>query len=286
MDTKGLALHGADPFRLSETHAAMALFPASSPVPSPPLLRAGPRIESVDALRGLAMVWMTIFHFCFDLSHFGYWPQDFRADPFWTVQRTVIVSLFLFCAGLGQALAWSQNVAWARFWRRWGQIAFCALLVSAGSYLMFPNSFIHFGVLHGMAVMLLIVRCTAGWGAGLWLAGALALAAPWLGGWLLAGPAAAWAPAFNGGSLNWLGVVTRKPFTEDYVPVLPWLGVMWWGTAAGQWALQRRAGWLYAGLPKAVRPLVLLGRWSLSYYMLHQPVLIGTLLAVGWLAGR
>ena len=68
----------------------------------------------VDALRGLAMVWMTVFHFCFDLSHFGLWPQNFRADPFWTVQRTAIVSLFLFCAGLGQAMALHQGQGWGR----------------------------------------------------------------------------------------------------------------------------------------------------------------------------
>lgn len=33
------------------------------------------------------------------------------------------------------------------------------------------------------------------------------------------------------------------------------------------------------------RPLVVLGRWSLSFYMLHQPVLIGGLLAVQLLKG-
>ena len=33
-------------------------------------------------------------------------------------------------------------------------------------------------------------------------------------------------------------------------------------------------------------PLAVLGRWSLSYYMLHQPVLIGGLMAWLWFAGR
>ena len=48
---------------------------------------------------------------------------------------------------------------------------------------VFPRSWIYFGVLHGMAVMLLICRATAPWGRGLWLAGALAVGlaqlAPW-----------------------------------------------------------------------------------------------------------
>ena len=35
------------------------------------------RFDALDALRGLAIVWMTVFHFCFDLSDLRYWPQNF-----------------------------------------------------------------------------------------------------------------------------------------------------------------------------------------------------------------
>lgn len=246
---------------------------------------AGARYAGLDVLRGLAMVWMTAFHFCFDLAYFGWWRQDFLHDPFWTGQRTAIVSLFLLCVGLGQALAWQQAVSWPRFLRRWGQIAGCALLVSAGSYLMFPRSFIHFGVLHGVAVMLLVARFSAGWRVRwLWLAGALALAMPWLAGWWLRGPLIDAAPALNGRALNWLGLVTRKPFTEDYVPVFPWLGVVWWGMALGRWRLRRPALPLAGPVAGVAAPLAWLGRHSLSYYMLHQPVMIGALSLLAWLA--
>ena len=131
------------------------------------------RFDSIDALRGVAIVWMTLFHFSFDLNYFGFVRQNFYDDPFWTWQRTLIVSLFLFCAGLGQAIAVQQGQSWARFWRRWAQVAGCAVLVSVGSWFMFPNSFIYFGVLHGIAVMLILVRLTAGWGRWLWLAKSL-----------------------------------------------------------------------------------------------------------------
>ncbi|ART48187.1 hypothetical protein CBP33_08695 [Acidovorax carolinensis] len=244
------------------------------------------RYDSVDALRGFAMLWMTVFHFCFDLRHFGYWPQNFRADPFWTLQRTAIVSLFLFCAGLGQAIALQQGQGWARFGRRWLQIAGCALLVTLSSFVMFPQSFIYFGVLHGMTVMLLVARCTAGWGRWLWPAGLLALALPWCAQLLLTGVWEEWAPLLNARALNWLGLVSRKPFTEDYVPVLPWLGVLWWGLAAGQWMLSRSAHWVPRKVPPFLRPLASLGRWSLSYYMVHQPVMIGGLMALGWVLNR
>ncbi|RYF66062.1 MAG: DUF1624 domain-containing protein [Comamonadaceae bacterium] len=242
------------------------------------------RMEAVDALRGIAMLWMTVFHFCFDLSHFGYWAQDFRSDPVWTVQRTLIVSLFLICAGMGQALASANGLGWARFSRRWLQVVGAALLVTAGSAIMFPRTFIYFGVLHGMAVMLLVARLSAPAGRWLWPAGVVALALPSVAGWALSGPLAGAADVFNSRALNWLGLVTRKPFTEDYVPVLPWLGVMWWGVASGQWLLRHRPHWLGMPLPRSMGWLPALGRHSLSYYLLHQPVMICAIMAWAALA--
>lgn len=246
------------------------------------------RLDRLDALRGLAVVWMAAFHFCFDLNHFGLWspPQRFLSDPFWTWQRTAIVTLFLCCAGLGQAAALQARLDARRFWRRWAQVAACALLVSLGSALMFPRSWISFGVLHGVAMMLLLLRLGVmpwlqrrpkadGRGTVLLLAaGALALVLPRL-----------WQhPVFDSRWGWWTGLVTRLPVTEDYVPVLPWLGVMLWGLALGRHLLARRPAVLGGALPAALQPLAVLGRWSLSFYMLHQPVLIGLISA--WLALR
>ncbi len=225
-------------------------------------------------MRGAAIVWMAVFHFGFDLAHFRLIDADFHRDPFWLHQRTAIVSLFLFCVGLGQAVATAHQPSWPRFWRRWGQVAGCALLVSAGSAVMFPGSWISFGVLHGIAVMLILARLSAGWGRWLWLLGLVAL--------LL--PQAIQSPFFDTRLTHWVGLVTRKPVTEDWVPVLPWLGVVWWGLAAGRWVLVHHPDGLSGRLPRPLAPLATLGRWSLSFYMLHQPVLIGGLML--WLALR
>jgi len=235
--------------------------------PRPPDVLTSDRSDRLDALRGLAIVWMAAFHFCFDLNHFGWITQNFYRDPVWTWQRTAIVSLFLFCAGGGQALAVAAGQGSARFWRRWGQVAGCALLVSVGSAFMFPGSWISFGVLHGIALMLLLLR--------LGLARLPSAVLLVLAGLAMAAPQLLQHPLFDTRWGNWTGLVTHKPITEDYVPVLPWLGVMLLGFVAS-----RRPG-LWAGA--APRPLALLGRWSLSFYMVHQPVLIGALVAWQWL---
>ncbi|HSQ71507.1 MAG TPA: heparan-alpha-glucosaminide N-acetyltransferase domain-containing protein, partial [Rubrivivax sp.] len=103
---------------------------------------------------------------------------------------------------------------------------------------------------------------------GLWLLGAVALGLPWL----------VRHPFFDTPLTHWVGLVTRKPVTEDWVPVLPWLGVMLWGLAGGQWLLRHRRQALAGEVPAVLQPLSLLGRWPLSFYMLHQPVFIGVLM--------
>jgi len=242
---------------------------------SPRAVQPVVRYDRLDALRGMAMLWMAGFHFAFDLNHFGLIRQNFYTDPRWTLQRTCIVSLFLFCAGVGQAIAHRQGQGWPRFRRRWVQIALCAVLVSIGSWLMFPRSWISFGVLHGMALMLIAARLAS------------SLSARWLlpiGLVAIALPRFVRHRFFDTRLTDWVGLVTHKPVTEDFVPILPWLGVILFGLVAGRWALRRRPGWITGALAAPLAPLAALGRWPLTFYMLHQPVLIGLLVA--WIAVR
>ena len=230
------------------------------------------RYDRLDALRGAAIAWMILYHLCFDLNYFHLLTprQDFYHAPLWTLQRTAIVGLFVFCAGFGQAIAIAAGQSMRRFWRRWAQVAVCALLVSIGSALMFPKSWIVFGVLHGIAVMLIVVRLTHRAGAWLWPLGLIAVLLPQF----IAHP------FFDTLYTNWVGLVTHKPITEDWVPVLPWLGVMWWGCAAGRWVLAHRRRWVVDGVGALLAPLATMGRWSLTIYMLHQPILIGAIYLV------
>ncbi len=238
------------------------------------------RFDRLDAWRGFAMVWMTVFHLFFDLNDFRFISQNFYTDPFWTWQRTLIVALFLSCAGFSQAVANHLGQTWPQFWRRWLHIVGCAVLVSVASYWKFPGSFIYFGVLHGIAVMLLLARL-------LHLAGLGWRSLSVLPGLLFAAKSMAmhahahWTSLdfFNEKAWSILGFVSRKPITEDFVPLLPWLGVVLVGMALGQWVLAHRLQWLSAPVGVGAGALAALGRHSLVYYMAHQPVMIGALMA-------
>ncbi|MFM2406785.1 MAG: hypothetical protein RL223_4665 [Pseudomonadota bacterium] len=249
-------------------HVSLAASSRADAPATPP-----PRCALLDALRGLAIVWMVGFHAAFDLNWLGFiQPRwHFTRDPLWTTQRTLIVSLFMLCAGLALALTLRAAPARPRFWRRWAQIAACATGVSIGSAWLFPHSWISFGVLHAMAAMQLILHP---------LRERLGRTPPWrllaLGALAIALPQVIADPWFDTRWTNPLGPVTRKPVTEDWVPLLPWSGLLLWGLAAGR-ALP--AAWLARPLPRASGPLQAIGRWPLTVYMLHQPLLLGLLWA-------
>lgn len=229
------------------------------------------RIAGLDALRGIAIVAMTIYHFCFDLRYFGVTRANFEHDPFWLAARSAILSSFLLIAGISMVLARQSARSDARWLRHAAVIAGAALLVSAASYVMFPRSYIWFGVLHAIAVSLVVARPFVD----------RPLAAAAVGAAVIAAGLAFSHAAFDNRVLGWLGFMTAKPVTEDYVPLFPWTGVLLIGIAAGHWLMRERFGPL-APLGRVPAALRWLGRHSLVVYLVHQPLLIGLL----WLALR
>ena len=238
----------------------------------------------LDALRGLALVWMTVFHFCFDLNYLGFWRQDFYRDPFWVWQRVGIVSIFLLCVGISQALVQARATPSPMLGPRWWRVAGCALLVSVASYLVFPRGYIYFGVLHCIAVVSVVLWWLRRWsGSLLLLVAALAIAAPRAYAVGSAALPAAVVQALNGNAGSVLGLITQLPRTEDYVPLLPWLGVAMLGLWAGRQLVRRGSASSPLVVAWPLRMLATLGRYSLPYYMLHQLVLMGALTALSML---
>lgn len=245
--------------------AAARSVPAAHAAPA----TAAGRIAGIDALRGLAVIAMVAFHFCFDLAHFGVLAANFYRDPFWLHARTGILSTFLLLAGVSLVLAQRDARGRAGFWRHVATIAACALLVTAGTWVAFPQSYVAFGVLHAVALSLVLLRPLA---TRPFLALVLGVAV------IAAGNLVA-LPAFDGPPWGFVGFATVKPRTEDYVPLFPWTGVMLVGIALGH-ALARDGFRVVAPLGALPRGVRWLGRHSLAVYMLHQPLLFGAL----WLA--
>lgn len=233
-------------------------------------MNAAPRLALVDVLRGFAVAQMIAYHFIYDLNYFGWVKLRMFHEQPWTGWRTAIVTQFLLLVGVSLVLRTSFNPTARGFWRRWVQVAAAATLVSAGSALLLGPRFIWFGILHFIAAALILARPLVALGAWNLLLGAIVIAF----GMLYANP------LFNTPPLAIVGLATRKPITEDYVPLLPWLGVVLLGAGLG--ALWRRRDWAIAPALRRLneappRPLLVLGTWSLTVYLLHQPLMISAM---------
>jgi uncharacterized membrane protein len=223
------------------------------------------RFELLDAARGLAVALMLFFHFCFDLNEFEYTRIDQPHDPFWLNLRSFIASLFIAVSGASLALATRSGVKWKKFLRREAVLVACAALVSIGSFIIFPASWIFFGILHFMAAASLLAIPFLRLGILNLILGILLLT--------LSQKLAH--PVFDAPALQWLGLMTHNPETKDYAPLLPWFGVMLIGVFIGG-QMQRYTLFQYPLQHVSwVQPLRWLGRHSLVVYMLHQPVLFG-----------
>ena len=212
---------------------------------------------------------MVAYHFCFDLQYFGVTKSDFHHDPVWLHARTMILSSFLLIAGVSMVLADRSVAAHARFWRHVGIIGACAVAVSVASYALFRESWIWFGVLHAIFVSLILARPLVRRPTLALIIGACVMAAGNLYTHTM----------FDSSALGWLGFMTAKPRTEDYVPLFPWTGVLLLGIAGGH-ALLRTGFRPIAFADKWPRWMAWLGGHSLAIYMVHQPLLIGLLFLV------
>jgi len=234
-------------------------------------MRALPiRLPIVDALRGFAVAQMIVYHFIYDLNYFGWVTVRMLTDQPWTGWRAAIVSQFVLLVGVSLTLRSAFRPDSSDFWRRWAQIAGAALLVSAGSALVFGPRVIWFGILHFVAAALIIVRPLLRLGAWNLALGVAVVAV----GLLYSNP------VFNQPPLAIVGFVSALPRTEDYAPLFPWLGVVLIGTGLG--SLWQRLDWKVPAVLQGLnasppRLLVFLGTWALTIYLVHQPLLMGAL---------
>ena len=226
------------------------------------------RSNFIDSMRGSAVVLMVIYHFCYDLDHFKLVSFDFNNDPFWINFRSLIVSMFLTLVGVSLMLAHHKGIRWQHAMKRVLVLLACSLLISIVSYWLFPGRTIWFGILHFITVGSLLAIMFVKHPGYSFIIGVLLIS---IGNTVSDS-------LFNQPWLHWIGLMTHKPLTEDYVPLLPWFGVVLLGMAVGRTiarAAQRRLQGVSAS--PALQWLALAGRHSLVIYLLHQPVLMGVL---------
>lgn len=212
---------------------------------------------------------MATYHFAWDLELFGYIESGSANRGLLKIYARSIASSFLFVAGVSLALAYAAGLTPQSFLKRLGIIVSAAALITIVTLYATPDAFIFFGILHSIAVASVI--------------GLLFLPLPGLIA-ILVGVVCVILPriyadeAFNTFWLYWVGLSTIPPRTNDYVPLLPWLGPFLIGLGSTQLAIRHgvteRLAKFRAGDNPVTRVLRLSSRHSLAFYLLHQPVLV------------
>ena len=228
------------------------------------------RIGLIDALRGVALVAMAIYHFCWDLEFFHYLEPGTASQGFLKLFARSIASSFLFLAGLSLVLAHGRAIRWPGFWRRFAMVAGAAAAITVATRVFTPAEFIHFGILHAIAAFSLIGLAFLRLPAAVTLAAAAAA---------LALPFAYRSGFFDHPALWWTGLMPVPPRSNDYVPLFPWIAAFLAGLGFGRIALDSGFIERLRGRVSADTPLAIAGRHSLLVYLVHQPVLI----ALVWL---
>lgn len=211
----------------------------------------------LDNLRGFTVVLMAIFHFSFDLNHFGFINIDILHAPFWYFFPRLIVFLFLFIAGLSLALLHGKKIQWAPFRKKIFILIFWALTISLATYYFFREHWIYFGTLHAIATVSFM---TLPFLKHPRLALFFAL--------ILFIPSLIW---------DWTIPWIELPHSSwDYISPFPWLGASLLGVYA------KTKGIHLIGIPlnPLTKSLNYLGRHSLLFYLLHQPILFTLLMLI------
>lgn len=237
------------------------------------------RFDAVDIARGAALAAMAIYHFAWDLSFHGLIATDIGGHPGWSAFARAIAGSFLALVGVSLVLALRGGFRAKPFLRRLAMVGGAALAITIATWFAFPRDFIWFGILHCIAVSSVL-------GLALHRLPAWALAV--LAALALAAPSFLAAPFFDAPALRWIGLMTYFPRTNDYVPLLPWFGMVLIGMAAARAALnagmaERLARWKADG--RAAGVLRWMGRHSLIFYLVHQPALLGALFLVTLVPG-
>lgn len=242
-----------------------------------------PRWRTLDLARGLAVIAMILFHGTWDASHFGYAPPNLPWTPAMRFFGHAIACAFLFIAGVSLTLANADDIHWPQALRRLARVGAAALLVTLGTWFVFPGAYVFFGILHCIFVASLV--------------GLAFVRAPWpltLVAALLCflAPDVLASETFNARSLFWLGLGTHETLTQDWRPLFPWAGALLLGVAFACAPLSLRERVTPKASGEGLRAnslslgegIVFLGRHSLSIYLLHQPLLFALFSALVYLA--
>lgn len=228
------------------------------------------RSLNLDIYRALAVLFMVIFHFTYDLNYFGFIELKTTQSPFWIHFRTLIVTMFMSAVGMSFYIVYHESFHLKKYIKRLQLLGLTSLIISIVTYFIFPKSWIYFGVIHMIFLSSIIGPFFAKKPniSGVLGVGIIVL---YLLGYRLT-------PLFE---LLQAPLYLPKYHTEDLAPMIPWFGVILLGIFAMHYKLIEVIKIKESLFTKRV---AFIGKHTLFIYLIHQVILFAILGAIAYLS--
>lgn len=219
------------------------------------------RVWIIDCLRAFSIFSMIAYHLAYDLQTY-YSFQINVHDGLWKIWQQAVAGLFLLLVGWSFVLSWRQTPHWQKYTKRGATILGYGFMVSAATFFFAPSTYVRFGILHLIGVSVMILPLFVGLRQfALIPATMTAIIGMQLRHGTVSTP-----------FLLPIGLTEPGFRSVDYFPLFPWFGAVLLGITIG-FVLQNLPS---SGPPngKLKELITLTSRYSLSIYLLHQPILL------------
>ncbi len=216
------------------------------------------RVIWVDSLRGLAILFMIVYHIAFDLNYLNILSIEvFKGG--WHVFVRITQWMFFLTVGFSLYLSHKNPKGYIRRqWLRALKLFGIAMLLTLISHIFIPADYIRFGALHFISVSILI--------------GALLVRMPLISLVTAVGLyvfSVFTAPYVETSLLIPFGFYPTSFATVDYFPIIPWLGVPLVGITLAH--VLDKAKLFKTGETNLLGKV---GQKALVIYLIHQPIIL------------
>lgn len=229
------------------------------------------RLHGLDFTRGVACLSMPIYHTVYNLYVVGLIDSRWTSHLFWQIYQHLGLGTFVLVSGMAFTLSTKNRINWARLLKRVAKLALVAGLISLATYVVMPERFVRFGVLHFFTLTIVIAPLLRPVKQWLVFPGLLIIAT---------GIVVTKAGLYPEPWLYITGLMSDRPSSMDYIPLVPWFGVFLVGMGVAHYLPSRPAGTV---AKQWMTPVIWLGKHSLPFYVIHQLVVYAVLWSIAYL---
>ncbi|CAA6810225.1 MAG: Unknown protein [uncultured Sulfurovum sp.] len=223
------------------------------------------RISGLDIFRGVAILLMVTYHFIYDLNHFNLITIEINQNPLLLIFRYIIMSMFILGVGMSLVLVHQHAVNWKSLRKRLIQLGLAAIAVSISTYIVFPDSWVYFGILHFILLSSFLVLPLI----------KLPKITLFLAVVIFIGSSTHYFHLHDLFALLKEPLCLPSPSSQDLVPLFPWLTPLLTGMLIVQYKLHEKIfNHKIFNINFSINKILKkMGQNSLIIYLIHQPIL-------------